>query len=133
MDITTTELADAVCGGVFDAGPERCLAASRAGIPALIVPGCVDMANFWSLDTVPEKYKDRNLYQWNPNVTLLRTNVEENIEIISSNYRVAPGVGLRISVPALGPAPLAIDFAFPVAKATTDDTQVFSFFFGFGR
>ena len=81
MDITTTELADAVCGGVFDAGPERCLAASRVGIPAVIVPGCVDMANFWSIDTVPEKYKDRNLYQWNPNVTLLRTNVEENIEM----------------------------------------------------
>jgi len=59
--------------------------------------------------------------------------VEENIEINGSNYRVAPGVGLRISVPALGPAPLALDFAFPVAKAFTDDTQVFSFFFGFGR
>ncbi|MBC7251461.1 MAG: Tm-1-like ATP-binding domain-containing protein [Anaerolineae bacterium] len=81
LDITTTELADEVCGGVFSAGPERCLAASRAGIPAVIVPGCVDMANFWGLDTVPEKYKDRNLYQWNPQVTLLRTNVEENKRI----------------------------------------------------
>jgi len=78
MDITTTELADEVCGGVFNAGPERCLAASRAGIPAVLVPGCVDMANFWGIDTVPEKYRGRNLYQWNPNVTLLRTNVEEN-------------------------------------------------------
>ena len=78
MDITTTELADEVCGGVFNAGPERCLAASRAGIPAVLVPGCVDMANFWDIDTVPEKYRGRNLYQWNPNVTLLRTNVEEN-------------------------------------------------------
>ncbi len=81
LDITTTELADEVCGGVFSAGPERCLAASRAGIPAVIVPGCVDMANFWGLDTVPEKYKNRNLYQWNPQVTLLRTNVEENKRI----------------------------------------------------
>lgn len=78
MDITTTELADEVCGGVFSAGPERCMAASRAGIPAVLVPGCVDMANFWGIDTVPEKYKGRNLYQWNPNVTLLRTDVEEN-------------------------------------------------------
>jgi outer membrane protein insertion porin family len=59
--------------------------------------------------------------------------VEENIEINSDNYRVAPGAGLRISVPALGPAPLALDFAFPLAKASTDETQVFSFFFGFGR
>jgi uncharacterized protein (UPF0261 family) len=79
MDITTTELADEVCGGVFSAGPERCLSASRAGIPAVLVPGCVDMANFWGIETIPEKYKARNLYKWNPNVTLLRTNVEENI------------------------------------------------------
>ena len=78
LDITTTELADEVCGGVFTAGPERCLAASRKGIPAIIVPGCVDMANFWGIETVPEKYKGRNIYQWNPNVTLMRTNVEEN-------------------------------------------------------
>jgi uncharacterized protein (UPF0261 family) len=81
MDITTTELADYVCGGVLSAGPERGMAAPRAGIPAVIVPGCVDMANFWGIDTVPEKYQGRNLYQWNPNVTLLRTNVEENIRM----------------------------------------------------
>jgi uncharacterized protein (UPF0261 family) len=81
LDITTTELADEVCGGVLSAGPERCLAAARAGIPAVLVPGCVDMANFWGMDTVPEKYRNRKLYQWNPNVTLLRTNVEENIKI----------------------------------------------------
>jgi uncharacterized protein (UPF0261 family) len=81
LDITTTELADEVCGGVLNAGPERCLAASRSGIPAVLVPGCVDMANFWGMDTVPEKYRTRNLYQWNPNITLLRTNAEENSRI----------------------------------------------------
>ena len=54
------------------------MAASLAGIPAVIVPGCVDMANFDGIETVPDKYKDRTLYEWNPNVTLLRTNVEEN-------------------------------------------------------
>lgn len=81
MDITTTELADEVCGGVFNAGPERCLAASRKGIPAILVPGCVDMANFGGVETMPEKYKGRNIYQWNPNVTLLRTNVEENTKM----------------------------------------------------
>ncbi len=95
MDITTTELADHICGGVLSAGPERCLAASRAGIPAVLVPGCVDMANFWGIDTVPEKYAGRNLYEWNPNVTLLRTNVDENIrmgEMIASaaNAATAP-------------------------------------------
>ena len=78
LDITTTELADEVCGGVFTAGPDRMLAAARAGIPTVLAPGCVDMCNFWALSTVPEKYRNRNLYQWNPNVTLMRTNVEEN-------------------------------------------------------
>jgi uncharacterized protein (UPF0261 family) len=81
MDITTTELADEVCGGVFSAGPERCQAASKANIPAVLVPGCVDMANFWGIETIPEKFKQRNLYQWNPNVTLMRTNIEENIRM----------------------------------------------------
>jgi uncharacterized protein (UPF0261 family) len=81
LDITTTELADTVCGGVFDAGPERVTAASQAGIPAVVVPGCVDMANFGGIETVPDQYKERQLYQWNPDVTLLRTNVEENRKI----------------------------------------------------
>ena len=81
LDITTTELADEVCGGVLNAGPDRCLAASQAGIPAVLVPGCVDMANFWGMDTVPEKYHNRVLYKWNPDITLLRTNIEENTHI----------------------------------------------------
>ncbi len=81
LDITTTELADEVCGGGASAGPERCLAASRAGIPAVIVPGCIDMANFGALESVPEKYRERNLYQWAPTATLLRTNLEENRQI----------------------------------------------------
>jgi uncharacterized protein (UPF0261 family) len=79
LDITTTELADHVCGGALSAGPDRMMAAARAGIPTLLVPGCVDMCNFWAMDTVPERYRGRNLYQWNPNVTLMRTNVEENL------------------------------------------------------
>jgi uncharacterized protein (UPF0261 family) len=78
LDITTTELADEVCGGVFSAGPDRGQAAPRKGIPTILVPGCVDMANFNGIETVPERYRGRNLYEWNPNVTLLRTNVEEN-------------------------------------------------------
>jgi len=59
--------------------------------------------------------------------------VERDISIDPDNFRVAPGFGLRINVPALGPAPLAFDFAFPVAMADTDDEQVFSFFFGATR
>ncbi len=78
LDITTTELADEICGGVFSAGPERVQAAPRQGIPTVIVPGCVDMANFGGIETVPEHYRERTLYEWNPEVTLLRTNEEEN-------------------------------------------------------
>ena len=78
LDITTTEWADEICGGVFSAGDTRLDAPGRAGIPHLIVPGCVDMANFGARDTVPEKFKDRLLYEWNPLVTLMRTNIAEN-------------------------------------------------------
>lgn len=78
LDMTTTELADEVCGGVLSAGAERMMAAARAGIPTVLVPGCVDMANFWGIDSVPEKFRNRKLYEWNPDVTLMRTNVEEN-------------------------------------------------------
>ena len=81
LDVTTTELADNVCGGVMDAGPERGLAAPRTGLPTVLVPGCVDMANFWSVDSMPQAYQERTLYRWNPNMTLLRTNVAENQEI----------------------------------------------------
>ncbi|WP_425617684.1 BamA/TamA family outer membrane protein [Anatilimnocola sp. NA78] len=59
--------------------------------------------------------------------------VERDIAVRPDNFRVAPGFGLRINVPALGPAPLALDFAFPVASATGDDEQIFSFFFGLSR
>ena len=80
LDVTTTEWADEICGGVFSAGPDRLSAPGRNGIPHLVVPGCVDMVNFGPVDTVPQKYRDaaRKLYEWNPSVTLMRTNVGEN-------------------------------------------------------
>ncbi len=59
--------------------------------------------------------------------------VEQNIEVNFDNFRVAPGLGLRVAVPALGPAPLAFDFAFPINRADTDQTQTFSFNAGFTR
>ena len=59
--------------------------------------------------------------------------VEEDIKIDADNYRVAPGFGLRIAIPAMGPAPIALDFAFPIASAALDREEVFSFFVGFGR
>ena len=96
LDITTTEWADAVCGGVFSAGSERLSAAGAMGLPHLIVPGCVDMANFGGPETVPQKYRDagRLFYEWNPSVTLMRTSIEENQEmgrIFAAKANVATG------------------------------------------
>ena len=59
--------------------------------------------------------------------------VEEKVEINAEDFRVALGAGLRISVPAMGPAPIALDFAVPIAREDTDRIQNFSFFVGFGR
>ena len=81
LDLTTTEWADELCGGVFTAGPKRLEAAARAGVPQVVAPGCLDMVNFWAPPTVPAKYAARKLFEWNPNVTLMRTNVEENARL----------------------------------------------------
>lgn len=81
LDITTTEWADTICGGVFDAGPQRLNAPGEVGIPHVIAPGCIDMCNFGAPDTIPAKYKDRLFYEWNPQVTLMRTTPEENRKI----------------------------------------------------
>lgn len=78
LDITTTEWADEVIGGVLTAGPTRLEAAARKGIPAVVAPGCLDMVNFLGPETVPAKFQGRKFYQHNPQVTLMRTNVEEN-------------------------------------------------------
>ncbi len=77
LDMTTTEWADEVCGGVLSAGKERLEAAASMGIPQVVVPGCIDMCNFWARNTVPERYQDRLFYEWNPNITLMRTTPEE--------------------------------------------------------
>lgn len=78
LDITTTELADEEFGGICSAGPDRLSAASELGVPQVVVPGCLDMVNFGHMGTVPETYKSRQLYSWAPDVTLMRTNQEEN-------------------------------------------------------
>ena len=81
LDMTTTEWADEIAGGVLSAGSHRLEAAARAGIPQVVVPGCIDMVNFWARDTVPERYRDRILYQWNPNITLMRTTPDETARL----------------------------------------------------
>lgn len=81
LDVTTTELCDQVAGGVLAAVPERVESAGRAGIPQVVSLGALDMVNFGPLDTVPERYRDRNLYVHNPTITLMRTTPEECREI----------------------------------------------------
>jgi uncharacterized protein (UPF0261 family) len=81
LDITTTELADQLAGGVLPASPDRLTSAGQRGIPQVVAPGCLDMVNFWGEETVPAKYRGRRFYKWNPNVTLMRTDPQENAEL----------------------------------------------------
>lgn len=77
LDVTTTELADEVVGGVLNAGPERLDAAAKHGVPAIVAPGCLDMVNFGEQASVPKKFAGRTFYIHNPQVTLMRTTPEE--------------------------------------------------------
>ena len=81
LDITTTEWADELVGGVLTAGPERLDATARAKIPAIVTPGCLDMVNFGEPATVPAKFSGRNFYQHNAQVTLMRTTPAECAEL----------------------------------------------------
>jgi uncharacterized protein (UPF0261 family) len=78
LDVTTTELADELVGGVLSAGPERLTAAARAGIPQVVSVGALDMVNFLAFETVPARFAGRKLHRHNANVTLMRTTAEEN-------------------------------------------------------
>lgn len=104
LDMTTTEWADELLGGVLSAGPTRLEAAGATGIPQIVVPGCLDMCNFWAKDTIPEKYKDRLFYEWAANVTLIRTTVEENArlgEIFAEKLNAATGA-VKVYIPIRG-------------------------------
>jgi uncharacterized protein (UPF0261 family) len=77
IDVTTTEIADEIVGGVLSAGPARLDAIIRKRLPYVGSCGALDMVNFWAMDTVPARFRDRTLYRHNPNVTLMRTTPEE--------------------------------------------------------
>lgn len=77
LDVTTTEWADELVGGVLTAGPTRLEAAARHGVPAVVSTGCLDMVNFGPPETVPAKFAGRKFYPHNPQVTLMRTTPEE--------------------------------------------------------
>jgi uncharacterized protein (UPF0261 family) len=81
LDVTTTELADDLVGGVLSAGPDRLEAVGRARIPQVVSLGALDMVNFGPRDTVPDRFEGRNLYVHNPTITLMRTTPEEMAEL----------------------------------------------------
>jgi uncharacterized protein (UPF0261 family) len=94
LDLTTTELADEHVGGFLSAGPDRLLAAGKAGIPQVVSTGALDMVNFYAPETVPDKFRNRTFYRHNANVTLMRTAAEECAAIgadIARKLSVATG------------------------------------------
>ncbi|MEQ9151731.1 MAG: Tm-1-like ATP-binding domain-containing protein [Parvibaculum sp.] len=104
VDITTTEAADHLLGGVCTAGPERFDVVARTGIPWIGSCGALDMVNFWAPETIPERYRDRLFYAHNANVTLMRTNAEELERIavwICGKLNASPGP-VRLLLPEGG-------------------------------
>lgn len=81
LDITTTEWADELVGGVLAAGPHRLEAAAKQQIPQVVSVGAMDMVNFGPSETVPKEFAARKFYRHNPTVTLMRTTIEENKKI----------------------------------------------------
>jgi len=104
LDVTTTELVDELVGGVLSAGPDRLETAGSLGIPQVVSLGALDMCNFGPRETVPEEFKDRNLYVHNETVTLMRTTEEECAElgrIIARKLNAATGP-LAVFIPLGG-------------------------------
>ncbi|TMR97900.1 Tm-1-like ATP-binding domain-containing protein [Nonomuraea basaltis] len=122
LDLTTTELADDLVGGVLSAGPERLTAAGAHGVPQVVAPGALDMVNFGPRDTVPAPFADRLLYVHNPTVTLMRTTPDEMRELgrrVAAKLRAATGPA-ALFVPRQGVSALdAPGAAFADPKADT--------------
>jgi uncharacterized protein (UPF0261 family) len=126
LDVTTTEWADELVGGVLAAGPSRLEAAAKTGTPAVIAPGCLDMVNFWAPDTIPEAFAGRRFYPHNPNVTLMRTTPEENRrlgEILAAKVNASIGP-VAVYLPLRGISVVAAEggpFHWPDADAALFD------------
>lgn len=111
IDITTTEIADLLFGGVLAAAPDRLDVVARTGAPWVGSVGALDMVNFWAPATVPERYRDRLFYHHNPNVTLMRTTPAENAAMgrwIADKLNACPGP-VRLLVPEKGVSALDIE------------------------
>ncbi|MHA1158616.1 MAG: Tm-1-like ATP-binding domain-containing protein, partial [Alphaproteobacteria bacterium] len=104
IDATTTEIADHLVGGVLSAGDDRLGAIARTGVPYVGSVGALDMVNFWAFETVPESFTNRLLHRHNPNVTLMRTSVEECTRIgawMAARFNQCAGP-VRILLPEKG-------------------------------
>jgi uncharacterized protein (UPF0261 family) len=111
LDVTTTELADALVGGVLSAGPDRLEAAGAAGLPQVVSLGALDMVNFGPRETVPAQFEGRNLYVHNPTVTLMRTTPDECRELgrqIGRKLSAAKGP-TALFVPLKGVSMIAVE------------------------
>lgn len=113
LDVTTTELADEIVGGVLSAGPDRLEAAARLGLPQVVSLGALDFVNFGSPETVPSRFARRRLYRHSPAVTLMRTSPEEAAEIARLIARKLNGARgpTSVLVPLRGTSALAGDGA----------------------
>ena len=100
LDITTTELADELVGGILTAGPDRLTAAGKRGVPQVISVGALDMVNFGPPETIPSKFNARQFYRHNPTVTLMRTTADEN-------RRLGEEIGLKAAA-ATGPTAIVL-------------------------
>ena len=111
LDLTTTELADELVGGVLSAGPNRLEAAGEMGVPQVVSLGALDMVNFGARESIPAKYAERKLYPHNPLVTLMRTTREENAElgrIIASKLGKARGSTV-LMIPKMGVSAIDVE------------------------
>jgi len=103
IDLTTSELTDFLTGGVYSAGESRLTAAGAAGIPQVVVPGCLDFTNWW-VGQVPDRYRDREFVQYNVEILLMRTNAKEFAalgNLFGERLRAAKGP-LRVMIPTHG-------------------------------
>jgi uncharacterized protein (UPF0261 family) len=109
LDVTTTELADELVGGMLTAGPDRLTAAARQGIPQVVSVGATDMVNFYGPETVPPQFRGRRFYQHNAQVTLMRTTPDEC-------RRIGADIGRKLSA-ARGP----VSVLFPLRGVSAID------------
>ena len=120
-DLTTTELADDLVGGVLSAGPRRLEMAGRVGLPQAVSLGALDMVNFGPADTVPPEFAGRNLFVHNPTVTLMRTTPEEMAELgrrIAAKLAAATGP-TELFIPLRGVSAIDVEGA-PFRDAEAD-------------